>query len=166
MNAFVLIVGRVNKWVGRVAGLLILAVVAIILREVIARSLFSAPSLWADESMTYLAGIAYVIGGGYALLYRGHVAVDMVYERFGYVGRRVCDIIAFLLFSAYCFTLIWYGWDLATASFAQHETTGTLWDPPVWPVKFAIPLAGLLLFLQGLANLVQNFQEEQRLPLP
>jgi TRAP-type mannitol/chloroaromatic compound transport system permease small subunit len=161
MNIFVQAVGRVNKWVGRLAGLLILAVVLIILREVVARSLFNAPSLWADESMTYLAGFAYVLGGGYTLLYRGHVTVDMVYVHFSERGKRICDLISFFLFSAYCFTLIWYGWDLATTSFGQNETTGTLWSPPVWPVKFAIPIAGVLLYLQGLANLIENFQTKR-----
>lgn len=161
MNAFVHFIGGVNKWVGRLAGLLILAVVLIIVREVLARSVFNAPSLWADESMTYLAGIAYALGGGYTLLYRGHVAVDMVYERFGWGGKRICDVLAFSLFSLYCFTLIWFGWDMAAMSFAQNETTGTLWNPPVWPVKYAIPIAGLLLFFQGLANLIENFQKKR-----
>jgi len=63
-------------------------VVLIIAREVIARSVFHSPALWADESMTYIAGFVYVLGGGYALLYRRHVAVDIVYERFGWRGRR------------------------------------------------------------------------------
>ncbi|MGB3290238.1 MAG: TRAP transporter small permease subunit [Burkholderiaceae bacterium] len=158
MNAFIHLIGRVNEWVGRLAGLLILLVVFIIAREVIARSVFHAPALWADESMTYIAGFVYVLGGGYAMLHRRHVAVDMVYERFGWRGRRVCDLLAFALFSAYCFTLMWYGWDMAVMSFMQNETSGTLWNPPIWPVKFAIPIAGALLYLQGLANLIENFK--------
>jgi TRAP-type mannitol/chloroaromatic compound transport system permease small subunit len=161
MNAFILTVGRVNEWVGRLAGLLILAVVVIILREVIARSFFASPSLWADESMTYLASFAYVLGGGYTLLNRGHVKVDMVYERLGVNGKKVCDVIAFVLFSLFCFTLIWYGWDLAITSFNQSESSGTLWNPIVWPVKFAIPIAGVLLYLQGVANLLQDLYEER-----
>lgn len=161
MNAFVRIVGEVNKWVGRLAGLLILAVVLIIVREVIARSAFNAPSLWADESMTYLAGIAYVLGGGYTLLYRGHVTVDMVYTLFKWKSQRICDVLAFGLFSVYCFTLIWYGYDMAMMSFEQSESSGTLWNPPVWPIKFAIPIAATLLFLQGVANLIENFQNKR-----
>lgn len=160
MNLFIHIIGRVNEWVGRVAGLLILVVVFIIAREVVARGVFHAPSLWADESMTYIAGFVYVLGGGYALLHRRHVTVDMVYERFGFVGQRICDVLAFILFSMYCLTLIWYGMDLGLTSLAQHETSGTLWDPVIWPVKFAIPLGGLLLLLQGVANLIENFMSK------
>lgn len=157
MQSFVHFVSAVNEWVGRISGLLILVVVFIIAREVVARGLFHAPSLWADESMTYIAGFVYVLGGGYALLHRRHVAVDLIYERFGWRGRRICDVIAFLLFSAYCCTLMWYGWSLAMTSFGQNETSGTLWNPPIWPVKFAIPIGGLLLFLQGVVNLIKDF---------
>ncbi len=160
MQLFVHIIGRVNEWVGRLAGLLILLVVFIIAREVIARSVFNAPSLWADESMTYIAGFVYVLGGGYALLHRRHVAVDIVYTLFGWHGRRTCDVIAFVLFTAYCLTLIWFGWNMAMASFAQSETSGTIWNPLVWPVKFAIPLGGLLLYLQGIANLIKDFSSK------
>jgi TRAP-type mannitol/chloroaromatic compound transport system permease small subunit len=158
MSLFIHIIGRVNEWVGRLAGLLILLVVVIIAQEVIARSVFHSPSLWADEAMTYIAGFVYVLGGGYALLHRRHVAVDMVYERLGWRGRRVCNVLAFVLFSMYCLTLIWFGTDMALNSMAQHETSGTLWNPPIWPVKLAIPIGGLLLFLQGVANLIQSFK--------
>lgn len=157
MQQYVLWVGRVNDWVGRIAGLLIAAVVLIILREVIARSAFNAPSVWADESMTYLAGMAYALGGGYALLHRKHVLVDIAYQpivRRGGALKFFVDIAAFAIFAAYCLTLVWFGWDLASSSMEQGEGSGTLWNPPLWPVKLVIPVAGALLLLQGLANLL------------
>lgn len=157
MNAFVRTVGRVNEWVGRVAGLLIVGVVLVILREVVARGVFDAPSLWADESITYLAAFAYVLGGGYALRHRKHVLVDLVYQpvaRRGGALKAAFDIVAFALFAAYCLALIWFGWHLGYTSMLQHEGSGTLWNPAIWPVKLAIPLAGLLLLLQGIANVL------------
>lgn len=157
MQAVVRAVGRVNEWVGRLTGLLIVAIVLVIVREVIGRSVFHAPSLWADESMTYMAGFAYVLGGGYALLHRKHVLVDLVYQPVKNRGgalRAVFDIAGFVLFAMYCLTLIWYGWHMGSTSFMQHEHSGTLWNPPIWPLKFAIPLGGLLLLVQGFANLL------------
>ena len=157
MDAFVRIVGRVNEWVGRVAGLLIVAVVLVILREVIGRGMFNAPSLWADESMTYLAGLAYALGGGYTLLHRKHVLVDLAYQPIARRGgglKKLFDVAGFVLFALYCATLVWYGAKLGLDSFAQHEGSGTLWNPPIWPLKLAIPTAGALLLLQGFANLL------------
>jgi len=157
MSHYVRFVGHLNEWVGRLAGLLIVAVVLIILKEVIGRGVFNAPSLWADESMTYLAGMAYVLGGGYTLLHRKHVIVDLVYQPIADRGgnlKKVIDIIAFVLFSIYCITLIYYGSKLAIASIQQREGSGTMWNPALWPVKLAIPVAGTLLLLQGFANLL------------
>jgi TRAP-type mannitol/chloroaromatic compound transport system permease small subunit len=157
MNHFVYWVGRTNEWVGRVAGLLIVLVVLIILKEVVFRGAFNAPSVWGDESMTYLAGMAYALGGGYTLLHRKHVLVDLAYgpiaKRGGSLKHSV-DIIGFLVFSIYCLTLVYFGWDMAVTSIEQDEGSGTLWNPALWPVKLTIPLAGLLLFLQALANLL------------
>jgi TRAP-type mannitol/chloroaromatic compound transport system permease small subunit len=157
MNGFVQLIGRANEWVGRIAGLLIVGVVLIILKEIVSRSVLNAPSVWADESMTYLAGLAYALGGGYTLLHRKHVLVDLFYQPLARRGRSVkaaVDLAGFALVAVYCATLIWYGWKLGATSFAQSEGSGTLWNPPVWPLKFAIPLAGLLLLLQATANLL------------
>jgi len=157
MDAFTRWVGRLNEWVGRIGGLLIVGVVLIILREVIARSVFDAPSLWADESMTYLAGLAYALGGGYTLLHRKHVLVDIVYQPIAERGgtlKKVFDVAGFVLFALYCLVLVWYGLKLGLESLDQNEGSGTLWNPAIWPLKLAIPVAGFLLFVQGLANLL------------
>ena len=52
--------------------------------------------------------------------------------------------------------MVWVGSEMAWSSFQQSEGTGTPWNPPIWPVKMAIPIAGLLLLLQGIANLVRE----------
>ena len=53
-------------------------------------------------------------------------------------------------------TLIVYGGFDAWNSFQIGETTSTPWNPVIWPVKAAIPLAGVLLLLQGVSNLVRD----------
>lgn len=157
MNRYVRWVGLANEWVGRVAGLLIVAIVLIIIKEIVGRSAFNAPSVWADESMTYLAGMAYALGGGFTLLHRKHVIVDLVYQPIADRGgllKQTVDVVAFLLFGIYCVTLIYFGAELAVQSIREHEGSGTLWNPALWPVKLAIPVAGALLLLQGFANLL------------
>ena len=52
--------------------------------------------------------------------------------------------------------MIWVGSTMAWTSFQQGEGTGTPWNPAIWPVKFAIPIAGVLLLLQGIANLLRD----------
>jgi TRAP-type mannitol/chloroaromatic compound transport system permease small subunit len=130
----------------------------VILREIIARGVFNAPSVWADETMTYLAGMGYVLAGGYTLLHRRHVIVDLVYQKLNARQRLVADALMFVLFFLYVGTLIWFGLTFAWDSFENSETTGTLWSPPIWPIKFMIPIAGLLLLVQGIANLIEDYR--------
>lgn len=151
-------VNALNEWVGRIVGFAIVGVVLVIVREIVARGAFNAPSLWADETMTYLAGMSYVLAGGYTLLHRRHVIVDLVYQGLSPRRRLVVDAVTFVLFVLYMGTLIWFGWSFAWGSFTDAETTGTLWNPPIWPVKFTIPIAGLLLLLQGIANLIEDYR--------
>lgn len=161
IKLFSSVIARVNEWVGWLSGLCILFIVGIITREVVGRGVFNSASVSADEAMTYIAGFVYVLGGGYAMLHRRHVTVDIVYAIVSPSTKRIFDLIAFVLFSAYCFTLIWYGGQMAWSSWAQGETSGTLWNPTLWPVKIAIPLGALLLYLQGLSNLIQNFTTQK-----
>jgi TRAP-type mannitol/chloroaromatic compound transport system permease small subunit len=70
----------------------------------------------------------------------------------------VADVLTFVLFALYTGTLIWFGWTFAWDSFENSESTGTLWSPPIWPIKFTIPIAGMLLLLQGIANLIEDYR--------
>jgi TRAP-type mannitol/chloroaromatic compound transport system permease small subunit len=157
-GAFERAVNSLNEWVGRLVGFAILGVVFVILREIIARDVFNAPSVWADETMTYLAGMGYVLAGGYTLRHRRHVIVDLLYADWSPRRRLVADAFTFVVFALYACTLIWFGWKFAWPSYVGGETTGTLWSPMIWPIKFTIPIAGTLLLLQAIANLLEDIR--------
>jgi TRAP-type mannitol/chloroaromatic compound transport system permease small subunit len=52
--------------------------------------------------------------------------------------------------------LIWQGIDMAWDSAAKFERSSSLWNPHIWPVKIVIPVAGVLLLLQGLVRLASD----------
>ena len=68
----------------------------------------------------------------------------------------VAVVFAVVLFGMPGLTLIWFGGSDAWNSFSIGETTSTPWNPVIWPVKAAIPAAGLLLLLQGFSNLFRD----------
>jgi TRAP-type mannitol/chloroaromatic compound transport system permease small subunit len=149
-------VDRVNSWVGRFWALAIFGVTLAVLYEVVSRSAFGQGTLWSNEATIYLSAIAYLIGGGYALAHRRHVRIDVIYERLSRGARAKLDLFTFVFFVVYAGALIWVGTTMAWTSYLQGEGTGTPWNPPIWPVKFAIPIAGVLLLLQGIANLLRD----------
>lgn len=149
-------VDRLNSWVGRFFALSIFVVVIAVLYEVFARTMFGQATIWSNETTIYLSAAAYVIGGGYALAHRRHVRIDVIFDRLSPSTRAKLDLFTFVFFFIYVGALIWVGSTLAWTSFLQGEGTGTPWNPRIWPVKFAIPLAGVLLLLQGISNLMRD----------
>lgn len=149
-------IDRINTWVARFWGASILFVTFAILYEVVARGWFGHATVWANETTVYLSAVAYLLGGGYALLRRGHVRIDLIYGVLPPGVKRAADVFSFAFFSLYVGALIWVGSQMAWGSFLQSEGTGTPWNPPIWPVKMAIPIAGLLLLLQGIVNLLRD----------
>ena len=113
-----------------------------ILYEVVARGLFGQATVWANETTIYLSAVTYLLGGGYALLKRGHVRIDLIYGVLDPRPRRVADVLSFVCFALYVGALVWVGTQMAWTSFLQSEGTGTPWNPPIWPVKMAIPSPG------------------------
>ena len=149
-------IDRLNAWSGLFWGFTIIAVTLAVLYEVVARTVFGAPTSWGNETTIYLSAMAYLMAGGYALLHRRHVRIDVIYEALRPRTRARLDAFTFVFFAAYMLTLICYGGVDAWNSFQIGETTSTPWNPVIWPVKAAIPAAGVLLLLQGISNLIRD----------
>ncbi len=146
----------VNYWVGTTWAMTVIVVTAAVVYEVVARTTFGQPTVWSNEVTIYVSACAYLVAGGYAMLYRQHVRIDVFYVVASRANQRRLDVVTFVFFAAYCLTLIVVGGEQAWASFLQSETTGTPWNPPIWPVKAMIPVSGALLLAQGTANLLRD----------
>jgi TRAP-type mannitol/chloroaromatic compound transport system permease small subunit len=101
-------------------------------------------------------GALSILGGAYTLRAKGHVSMDLFYNKFSERGRAVLDIITFPLFFAFVFTILWYGTLFAARSYASHEASISTWGPPLWPVKLTVPIGAFLLLLEGLAKLFSD----------
>ena len=157
-------IDRANEWMGIVWGYSILLVTLAVIYEVVARTVFGNPTTWSNETVIYVSAVAYLLAGAYAHLHQRHVRIDLIYERLSPKLRVRFDIVTFVFFLIYVGALVWVGGHMAWDSINQGETTGTPWNPLIWPVKLAIPIAGLLLLLQGIANLLREIGLAERKP--
>ena len=142
-----------DDWPTQIAWLIVTFAV---LYEVIARTVLDSPTTWSNETVIYVSAVAYLLGGAYAHQHNRHVRIDLIYERLSPRMRVRIDLFTSLFFFLYVGSLVWVGGLMAWDSFSQGETTGTPWNPLIWPVKLAIPVAGVLLILQGIANLLRE----------
>jgi TRAP-type mannitol/chloroaromatic compound transport system permease small subunit len=149
-------VDQVNEWVGWLLGPVIVLVSAAIVYEVVMRGGFSRATIWVNESVIYGSSAVYLLVGGYALLHRRHVRIDLLLGMVSPRAARVLDILVLPFLVGYALALIYAGGLLAWTSFNQSEGTGSPWNPAIWPVKACIPLAGILLLLQAFSNLFRD----------
>jgi TRAP-type mannitol/chloroaromatic compound transport system permease small subunit len=150
------VVDRLNEWIGWLLGPIIVFVSAAIIYEVVSRGVFNEATSWVNESVIYGSSAVYLLVGGYALLHRRHVRIDLVLGMISPKAARVLELVTLPFLVAYALALMIAGWDLSWASFLQSEGTGSPWNPRIWPVKMCIPLAGLLVLLQAVANLFRD----------
>lgn len=155
-NTFCRFVDRLNDGVGWLLGPMIVFVSVAIVYEVVSRSAFSVATLWANETVVYGSAAVYLLTGGYALLHRRHVRIDVIFGALSERTRRRLDLIALPFLVIYALTLLVVGGEIAWTSFLQAEGTGTPWNPRIWPIKACIPVAGLLLLLQAISNTMRD----------
>jgi len=156
LTAFISGVTRLNDFVGRWIALLVFAMFAFLLLEVGFRYLLNAPTVWTNELTQMLFGVYAVMSGGYIMAHRGHVNVDLLHSQLPPRKRAAIDIFTSLIFFIFTLALLWFGIDMANESISSWESSYSAWNPPIWPVKLAIPVGTGLLVLQGLAKLLED----------
>jgi len=156
LKAFLKFIDAVNERVGNLLSYFLFFFFVLLLMEVILRYFFNSPTVWANELAQMLFGAYAILAGGYILRTGGHVNVDILYSRLSRKQRAMLDIVTSSLFFLFCGMLLVYGGSLAWDSLARFEHSQSAWNPPLYPAKLMIPLAALLLMLQGLAKLIRD----------
>ncbi len=153
---FIRATNSINQWVGKITSYLVLVMTAIIIYEIFARYLFNRPTVWVHETSSFIFGVSIMLGGGYTFIYRTHVNVDILYNRFSPRGKAILDLITSVLFFSFALVLVWMGGAFAWNSLKALETSSTTWGPPIYPIKLTIPIGGALLLLQGLSKFIRD----------
>jgi TRAP-type mannitol/chloroaromatic compound transport system permease small subunit len=154
---FIRVVAQSSDWSGKAFAWLIVALTFVVSVEVFKRYILNAPTAWIFDLNNMLYGTLFMMCGAYTLALAGHVRADFVYIYMKPRGQASLDLILyFLFFIPGILGLIYAGYDFAAISWriGEHSTV-TAEGPPVYHFKSVIPLAGLLVMLQGLAEIVR-----------
>lgn len=148
---------RCAIWSGRLTCLLLIPLVLGLSYEVAARYLFNAPTIWAYDLTFMLYGAFFMLGAAFCLQRRGHVRTDIFYDRLTPRRQAVVDLVGYaLFFLPFVYLLVVVGGAYFWKAFVTRETFVTsAWQPLTWPFKLAIPTAGLLLLIQGTAEVLK-----------
>jgi TRAP-type mannitol/chloroaromatic compound transport system permease small subunit len=155
-----------NRWIFQATVWLMAIVVPVMLYEVVARYFFNAPTVWGMELAVLLFGPYFLLGGPYLLHLKGHVALDVARQRLSPAWQRRLDLVNFPVIVLFCAILLYFSVPAAYNAFTYRETSFSAWNPPIWPVKAAVPLALALMLLQALAEFVRTLFGEGTVDVP
>ena len=157
VQSFLNSVDRLSTWFGKVAAWLIIGLMALICVEVFKRYLLNAPTAWIYDASNMFYGTLFMLAGAYALANNAHVRGDFLYGSMRPRTQASFDLVLYIVFFVPgILALIYAGYDYAALSWriAEHSTT-TADGPPIYHFKTIIPVAGALIMLQGLAEIVR-----------
>jgi TRAP-type mannitol/chloroaromatic compound transport system permease small subunit len=156
MHSYLLAVDRFSTWVGKAGAWSVVALTVLISWEVFSRYVLNKPHAWVLDAQIMLYGTLFMTAGAYTLSKNGHVRGDVLY---GFLKPRTQAIIDltlyFIFFLPGVIALTWAGWIYFTESLAINEQTFSADALPLYPFKFIIPLAGAVLLLQGVVEIIR-----------
>lgn len=147
---------NISTWVGKAFAWLIVALMLMVVVEVFKRYALNAPTAWIFDASNMMYGTLFMMGGAYTLSQDGHVRGDFFYGSAAPRTQASLDLVLYILFFLPgVVALTWAGWGYANDSWLIREHTFNADPLPLYPFKAIIPIAGLIVLLQGIAEIVR-----------
>jgi len=145
---------RVSEWFGKAFSWLIMVMAFGVGYEVFVRYVLNSPTTWALDLSFMMYGTLFMMGGAYTLSRDGHVRGDFLYRLWKpRTQAKVELVLYFLFFFPGIFALIISGWKYAYRSWGYQEVSvNSPAGMPIFQFKMVLVAAGLLLLLQGIAQ--------------
>ena len=146
-----------TRLIGQIATALLIGLVALVFFNVAGRYVIGNAPVWMQELEWHLLLPIALLGITVLMQEKGHVRVDMLYDRFSVRTRSLIDMVSMLLGVMISVLFIKYSMGFVDSAFSVREGSpdpGGL--PGRWLLKGFIPVAFGLLALQCLANAIRH----------
>lgn len=130
---------RLADGLGTVAAWLFFGTGAMLTWEVVARYVFSAPTIWAAEISQMFLIWGVFIALPRTIVRRENINIEILYERLPVAARRFCDVFSLLFIAFFCGVVFVFGWEIAWDSLVRGRSTGTMLNIPNWWIEMVIP---------------------------
>ena len=150
-------IDSLSAWAGKSFAWCIVILTFSTCYEVFMRYVLDAPTVWAFDMSVQMYGALFMMAGAYALSQDAHVRGDVVYRLLKTRTQAKIDLVLYIIFLLPgAAALIWYGYHFAADSWFYKEVS---WSSPsriqIYFFKTLIPISGLLVLLQGIAEAVR-----------
>jgi len=157
VQKFLILADSISTWCGKASAWLILLLMSAVCVEVFKRYILNAPTSWSFDADYMMYGTLFMMCGAYTLAQDAHVRGDFLYGSMKPRTQASLDLALYIIFFLPGISaLIYAGWDYAHASWVIGEHVNDTADgPPVYHFKTVIPIAGILVMLQGIAEITR-----------
>ena len=154
MNRLIYAIDRLSKTVGHVFAWCIIILMLGTSYEVFVRYVLDDPTSWAFDFSYIMYGALFYMAGAYTLSRGGHVRADMFYRLWRPRTQAAVELVLYVVFFFPGVTaLVLAGWKYSSRAWGYLEVSSN--SPagiPIFQFKSVIVAAGVLLFLQGIAQ--------------
>lgn len=155
--AFADLIDWITRAAGKIAAALLLALVALVFFNVFGRYIIGASPVWAQELEWHVMAPIALLGITVLMLEKGHVRVDMLYDKLSWRAQQgldlfsmLCGVVIAVLFIKYSSGFVDSAWSIREGS----PDPGGL--PARYVVKAMLPAAFALFALQCLSNAIRH----------
>ena len=148
---------NLSTWAGKAAAWLIILLMAVVCIEVFKRYILNSPDAWIYDINNMMYGTLFMMCGAYTLSQDAHVRGDFLYGSMKPRTQAWLDLGLYILFFLPGIAaLVYAGIEYAGDSWRIGEHSNvTANGPPVYHFKTVIPIAGALVMLQGVAEIIR-----------
>ena len=165
LDRFLTVADHLSEVSGRAFAWFVVPLILGVTYEVVARYLFRAPTIWAYDLSYMLYASIFMLGAAYTLRHSAHVRTDFLYNNLSDRTKALIDAVGYALFLPTLAFLLFSITREAYHSWDIDERSGeSPWRPPLYPLKWMMVVALVLLFLQSIAEFVRALVAARRRP--
>ncbi|MEM8552424.1 MAG: TRAP transporter small permease subunit [Pseudomonadota bacterium] len=154
MEFYIRFADKTSAWVGRAFAWCIILMTFGVAYEVVVRYVFRNPTAWAFDISYMMYGSLFMMAGAYTLSRDGHVRADVFYRLWPVRVQAGVELVLYIIFFfPGVLALVFAGWKYAARSIRFQEVS--VMSPagvPIFQFKVIIVAAGVLLVIQGIAQ--------------
>lgn len=157
MQNLFLAVDKVSTFIGHCFSWLVVGLTALIGFEVFSRYVLNSPHAWAFDAQIMMYGTMFMMAGAYTLAKNGHVRGDILYGFLKPRTQAIFDLILYIVFfipGVIALAYAGYGYAADSWRILEHSSI-TADGPPLYPFKTIIPIAGVVLLMQGIVEILR-----------
>ena len=160
MKQFQILIDKLTDNIANGLLYILIALILLVFSTVFFRYVFNMSYIIVQEIIMYLHALIFMFGISYALKENSHVKIDVLYNTLNKKAQRVISIaglVSFILPTA--LFIIYISIDMVTQSWMILEGSSEAGGlDHVFILKSLIPISGILIFLQGISELIKHIR--------